>query len=309
MAIGWHFFHEGIEKIRSGEAKPGQPFSAEEYLRASTGPLAGQFRGLIPDADSLGRLDLESLKAAWAEELSRLAAHYGLNAEQRTQAESVLAETSAKAERWFADPDTIQKLRDYRGEVAAIQRRELGGPEIQYEEERLIKDRRQLETTRKELVAPIAGWEQSLRESWGKLATPDQLAARDEYRPEPSPIDRVNLLTMWGLTIVGLCLIFGLLTPMAALLAAGYLLMFYLSMPPWPGLPESPRSEGHYLYVNKNLIEMVACLVLASTPNGLWFGLDAFLFGWIGRGRRDRDRDRAAAVDPPLAVPTEVVKP
>ena len=57
-------------------------------------------------------------------------------------------------------------------------------------------------------------------------------------------------------------------------------------MPPWPGLPEAPIAEGHYVYVNKNLIEMLACLVLASTPNGLWIGLDALLFGWIGRGPR-----------------------
>ena len=63
-------------------------------------------------------------------------------------------------------------------------------------------------------------------------------------------------------------------------------------MPPWPGLPEG-ITEGHYRFVNKNLIEMIACLALASTPNGLWIGLDALLFGWIGRGRR-AGRGRAA---------------
>ncbi|WP_435011080.1 hypothetical protein P12x_002374 [Tundrisphaera lichenicola] len=93
---------------------------------------------------------------------------------------------------------------------------------------------------------------------------------------------------MWGLTIVGFCLMAGLFTPLAALGGAAYLLSFYLSMPPWPGLPEG-ITEGHYRYVNKNLIEMLACLVLASTPNGLWIGVDALLFGWIGRGRRRRE--------------------
>ena len=100
---------------------------------------------------------------------------------------------------------------------------------------------------------------------------------------------RIDLLTMWGLSAVGLCLMLGLFTPLAALGGAAYLLGFYLSMPPWPGLPEGV-TEGHYRYVNKNLIEMLACLVLASTPNGLWIGLDAFLFGWIGRGRPVRGR-------------------
>ena len=78
-------------------------------------------------------------------------------------------------------------------------------------------------------------------------------------------------------------------------------------MPPWPGLPEG-ITEGHYRYVNKNLIEMLACLVLASTPNGLWIGLDAVLFGWIGRGRRRREAAEAAEAEaraerPALAGP------
>ena len=92
---------------------------------------------------------------------------------------------------------------------------------------------------------------------------------------------------MYGLVAMGVCLILGLLTPLAALAGAVFLGQIYLSMPPWPGLPPNPMAEGHYWIVNKNLIEMLACLVLASTPNGLWIGLDALLFGWIGRGRPD----------------------
>jgi uncharacterized membrane protein YphA (DoxX/SURF4 family) len=116
---------------------------------------------------------------------------------------------------------------------------------------------------------------------------PTRFEVAGPYTPEPpwTTLRKVDLATMYGLTAVGLCLMLGLFTPLAALGGAAYLLGFYLSMPPWPGLPEGV-TEGHYRYVNKNLIEMLACLVLASTPNGLWIGLDAFLFGWIGRGRR-----------------------
>ena len=60
--------------------------------------------------------------------------------------------------------------------------------------------------------------------------------------------------------------------------------MIYLSMPPWPGLPPNPKAEGHYLIVSKNLIELIACLVIATTPSGHWIGLDALFFG--GRRRR-----------------------
>jgi hypothetical protein len=35
--------------------------------------------------------------------------------------------------------------------------------------------------------------------------------------------------------------------------------------------------EGHYYFVNKNLIEMLALLVLATTRSGCWLGLDGLL--------------------------------
>ena len=50
-------------------------------------------------------------------------------------------------------------------------------------------------------------------------------------------------------------------------------------------------AEGHYLYVSKNLIEMIACLALVFIPTGRWVGLDALLFNWRDR-RRARDDSR-----------------
>ena len=61
--------------------------------------------------------------------------------------------------------------------------------------------------------------------------------------------------------------------------------MIYLSMPPWPGLPPNPKAEGHYLIVSKNLVELIACLVIATTPSGHWIGLDALFFGARRRRR------------------------
>jgi len=97
------------------------------------------------------------------------------------------------------------------------------------------------------------------------------------------------MVTMCGLLILGLLLIVGLATPLAALGAAGLLMMFYFAMPPWPGLPANPMAEGTYLIMNKTLIEALALLAIAALPTGFWFGLDALAFGWIGR------RSQAAA--------------
>jgi uncharacterized membrane protein YphA (DoxX/SURF4 family) len=106
-----------------------------------------------------------------------------------------------------------------------------------------------------------------------------------------------DLGMMFGLVAIGACLILGLFTRLAALGAVSFLAMFYLSMPPWPGVPEvAGMAEGHYLFVNKNLIELVACLTLASSRVGRWFGLDAFL-GFLCERRRMRAATRAAAAE------------
>ena len=49
--------------------------------------------------------------------------------------------------------------------------------------------------------------------------------------------------------------------------------LFYLAMPPWPGVPEAPGPE-HSFIVNKNFIEIMALLAIAALPTGQWFGLD-----------------------------------
>jgi hypothetical protein len=88
----------------------------------------------------------------------------------------------------------------------------------------------------------------------------------------------------------------GFLTPFSAICAAAFLAMIYLSMPPWPGLPPNPRAEGHYWIVSKNLVELIACMVVATTANGHWFGLDALFFGarrrrrWARHERRIEER-------------------
>ncbi|GMU22995.1 MAG: hypothetical protein AMXMBFR13_30790 [Phycisphaerae bacterium] len=98
-------------------------------------------------------------------------------------------------------------------------------------------------------------------------------------------------LTYWqdigmilGLVVVGACLILGLFTRLAALGGVAMLTMFYLSFPPWPGVVGDPGpSEGHYLFVNKNLIELIALLMIATSGIGRWFGLDAFLHAIFGK--------------------------
>jgi len=60
----------------------------------------------------------------------------------------------------------------------------------------------------------------------------------------------------------------------------------YLTIPPWPGVPQ-PAGPEHSLIVNKNLIELIACLALAGLPSGRWIGLDALIHRFVLRGKTD----------------------
>jgi len=82
-----------------------------------------------------------------------------------------------------------------------------------------------------------------------------------------------DFVMLYGLTAIGLCLILGFFTRIAALGAAGLLLLFYISNPPLIGVQFMP-GEGSYLIVNKNLVELTAAMVLVVFPSGLFWGLD-----------------------------------
>ncbi len=90
---------------------------------------------------------------------------------------------------------------------------------------------------------------------------------------------------MWFLVAVGACLMAGLFTRLACVLGAGFLVMTYLTYPPFPWYPLPPNTEGNPVFINKNVIEALALLALASFPTGRWLGLDALVSRIFGRTR------------------------
>lgn len=117
----------------------------------------------------------------------------------------------------------------------------------------------------------------------------DQKARGTLATPAPSAMLRfIDFTTRWGLVAIGSLLILGLFSRSAALGGAAFLTMVYLSTPAFPWLPTPPNTEGHYLFVNKNIVELFALLALATTASGKWFGLDAgvaWLLGKLGPPR------------------------
>ncbi len=281
IAIGWHFLYEGLDKYQSGVH--GKPFSAEIYLRNSNGPLAPYFRGMLPDPNGLDLLDPERLKKSWADMAAAIEKHYGFDEGQRADVKKLLGDADVWADYWFHAPINAQDVAKYLHDLRAAMLTERDPNALSFELERAYEARKALEADRKKLTEPIVAQAEALKAAILEKATPEQ-KSKSEYRPATTFLDVANVLTMYGLIAMGTCLIVGLLTPFSALCAAAFLAMIYLSMPPWPGLPDNPKVEGHYFIVSKNLIELIACLLIAATPSAHWVGLDALLFG--GRRRR-----------------------
>jgi len=291
VAIGWHFLNEGVEKIESTKYGK-EPFSAEIYLRNANGPLGPFFRGMLPDPTSASLRDPELVKASWKDEVQRIADHYGFDETQKNKAQAILTTSLDWAEHWFHHHENVEKLAKYKHDLEMVEKTEADENALSFERERSWDARRLAETDRKALIAPIVQAGTELHDNVEGLATPEQRAAVSPLKPKWTSLDRTNMLTMYGLFAIGVCLIAGLFTPFAAVCAAAFLAMIYLSMPPWMGTPPNPKAEGHYWIVSKNLIEMIACLVIATTPSGYWMGFDALIFGPRYRRRMARRLER-----------------
>jgi uncharacterized membrane protein YphA (DoxX/SURF4 family) len=96
----------------------------------------------------------------------------------------------------------------------------------------------------------------------------------------PPLLAAVDFLNMWGLTLIGLGLMLGLMTRAAAICGAVLLGLYYVANPPFIGYVSGMPTEGNYLWVDKNLIEILALAVLALLPTGHLFGLDRLVQAW-----------------------------
>lgn len=144
----------------------------------------------------------------------------------------------------------------------------------------------------------FVGWH-FLYEGIAKLTAPSWSAAgylkqargplADVFRwlaSQPNLLGYADLITMWGLTLVGALLILGLFTRLASLAGIGLILLFYLANPPFVGYFYSIPTEGSYLIVNKNLVELCALVVILLTGSGRFAGLDRILHALFARRPR-----------------------
>jgi len=90
----------------------------------------------------------------------------------------------------------------------------------------------------------------------------------------PRLVRVVDLLNIWGLILIGLALILGCFSRFASASGIVLLALYYLAQPPLIRTDYRIPVEGHYLLVNKNVVELLALAVFLILPSGALWGLD-----------------------------------
>jgi uncharacterized membrane protein YphA (DoxX/SURF4 family) len=289
VQFDWLLVRDGVLKIAAEQE--GERFTALPFLQASAGPFRGVFRSLVHDIDGLERVTPASAQEALDQRYQEILRHYRtFTPEQRlrlAQARDTLKGAIAVT---LDDPLFRARVADYRRARTRVEA-DASLVSVPFTRERLAEDRKKLDSIAGELLAFVNEPLEELAVQAQILATVDQLAEGPLPRPG-DPAGWVDRSIEWGLTAMGACLLLGLFTPIAGLAAAAQLAVFYLASPAWPGLPAATLG-GHYLYIDRNLIEMVAALVIATAGTGRWAGLDAYIFKLIQR-RKQHDLERTA---------------
>jgi uncharacterized membrane protein YphA (DoxX/SURF4 family) len=162
------------------------------------------------------------------------------------------------------------------------------------------------------LLRMVIGWH-FLYEGVAKLFTPGWSSAsyldlsrwifQDFFASivaNPLALKIVDLLNIGGLVCIGLALLFGLFTRLAAVMGMLLLLLYYVAHPPFVGMDFGFPVEGHYLVVDKNLVEFFALAIVGLFPTSSLPGFKR-IFAFFTKHRKQPDAEiKPAAETAPL---------
>ena len=306
LAVGWHFAFEGLHKFHShfvGPTETSKPFTSEPYFAVAEGPFGDFMRkrflgdpasaiaakltppddtprakfAVLPEAEQAGRCPKPVAEALDAGIPDAKKAAEAKAAFARWVYGAALRDAKAK---FVGSGDVAQGAPDRLAQIAVMKKwakelhdREALGLGVGYgvEVKRAAAARADVRAAETDLAADADAYVADLVKLLGPKPDPD---APKSTKAEKA-IAGMDRLTMWTLTVAGLCVLFGLFTPVACLVCAGFLVLTYLTHPPLPWYPLPPGTEGNPLFVNKNVVECLALLVIAVHPTGRWLGLDA----------------------------------
>ncbi len=110
----------------------------------------------------------------------------------------------------------------------------------------------------------------------------------------PALLKIIDLINVWGLILIGTGLFFGMFTRLASAAGALLLLLYFIANPPLVGFIGEATAEGHYLIVNKNLIEFFLLFLFAFFPQNWYYSFDHFFSHFRQRLSPDKQEPASA---------------
>jgi uncharacterized membrane protein YphA (DoxX/SURF4 family) len=292
LGIGFHFFSEGFEKIRHPK-----PFSSYFFL-AAKGPFAEKFQEMAWDPDGLARLgyvastedaypsiDSEPTQKLWTDYGKKVAVHYGFTDEEGVAADEIVD----RYNRQLAEFGNT-----YTGEIyeyfLGVERRDIHREKVKNDEltttlwEHTKSWESDLAGKRAPLLAEIDGMWVLVEADLNALATPEQ-AERGRFPLEkigrkPLDSEAIDKVIPWFDCTIGVLLILGLLTRLASVAGAAFLMGVVVTQ--WPGAIGAASTWPQF-------IEMLSLLTLAAVGAGRIGGLDHI----IGRCFRPKKQEQS----------------
>jgi uncharacterized membrane protein YphA (DoxX/SURF4 family) len=282
-------------------------------LAAGEDPLQSRLNSRFPP-------DLARDWDAWFAEFVR---HYGLDSQQRGAAEAKFQQQKEQVVVWLLQgtkavsttspygppittektvPQRIQEHKEKLEQARALQNKDYALTDLLFRSQvapQVQALKADAARIRSELKSELEQQTTKMKDTLHETLTPEQRAKGPmPAKVEPSwltqsRLEWIDATVRWGLFVVAVCLLLGICTRPACLAGAVLMVLFTVAMPALPWVPRPPNSEGHYFFVNKNVIEILALLVLTTLPTGRWLGLDGllqFLLPW--RWRRQPARLR-----------------
>ncbi|MHB9048251.1 MAG: hypothetical protein ACYC35_20250 [Pirellulales bacterium] len=287
VTIGWHFLYEGVWKIAHRDE-----FSARPFLAQAKGPLAPLFYTMVPDLEGRQRLAVqrdesgkpvavpgEAFLDAWDALADRLVAEYGLDASQEKRVRAIRDSYAAELQTYLAE--NLDAVAAHFESLDRLEAAANSPRQAEFQQKRLWDKRQELQKEADAWLTEIDKMGRSYQASLAQILTDDQ---RQVGLPGSSitAMALIDFAVTYGLTAIGLCLVVGLCTRPAALGGAAFLVFVLASQPPLPNIyPPTPEVAGHALVVDKNFVEMIAILLLATTAAGQWAGLDRYLARYV----------------------------
>jgi uncharacterized membrane protein YphA (DoxX/SURF4 family) len=266
---------EGASKVR------GNDFSSVGFLNSAKGPLADQFQSLIWDHEGKIRLDQKRVLEIFNAGAEGASKHFAFTDAQTEELKVVSKQFATKLTEEVYKPaaDDITKYTKGQERITKMEGSELYS---------LSSMQGQKDKIKTELLTGVKPTMAKVEEVWNQyenrlnaIANSVQRKSVGPYRlvkPGQGPLstDTVDKIIPIFDMVVGILLIVGLLTPVASILAALFLLSVVLSQ-----MPGYPGAAPTYFQA----VEAIALLVLAATDAGRYAGLDFIPWAWWNRAK------------------------